>query len=91
MVNNIQKRGTMFPVSIRKLQTKIGCNALLDTGATRSCMNYNNAFKLGRDQIKQFNTMQVVGVDGSDLGAVGTLKCKIEVRDMEVEQTFIVC
>ena len=84
------KRGTTFPVSIR-LQTKIDCNALMDTGATRSCMNYSTAFKLGKDQIKQFNTMQVVGADGSDLGAVGTLKCRITVGDIEVEQTFIVC
>ena len=35
--------------------------------------------------------MQVVGVDGSDLGAVGTLQCKITIGDIEVEQTFIVC
>ena len=35
--------------------------------------------------------MQVVGADGSDLGAVGTLQCKITIGDIEVEQTFIVC
>ena len=77
LINNIQKRGTTFPISIRNQQTKIDSNALLDTGATRSCMNYSTAYRLGKDQIKQFNTMQVVGADGSDLGAVGTLKYKI--------------
>ena len=35
--------------------------------------------------------MQVVGADGSDLGAVGTLQGKITIGDIEVEQTFIVC
>ena len=35
--------------------------------------------------------MQVVGADSSDLGAVGTLECKITIGDIEVEQTFIVC
>ena len=35
--------------------------------------------------------MQVVGADGSDLGAVGTIECKITIGDIEVEQTFIVC
>ena len=35
--------------------------------------------------------MQVVGADGSDLGVVGTLQCKIMIGDIEVEQTFIVC
>ena len=91
MINNIQKRGTTFPVSIQNLQMRIDSNALMDTGATRSCMNYSRAYKVGKDNIKQFNTMQVVGADGSDLGAVGTLKCKITIGDIEVEQMFIVC
>ena len=54
-------------------------------------MKYSTAYKLGKDQIKQFNTMQVVGVDGSDLGAIGTLSCKITIGDIELDQTFIVC
>ena len=58
------------------LQIDIDSNALMDMGATRSCMNYSTAYSLGKDQIKQFNTMQVVGADGSDLGAVGTISCK---------------
>ena len=91
MVNNIQKRGTTFPILIQNLQTQIDSNALMDTGATRSCMNYNTTYRLGKDQIKHFNTMQVVGADGSDLGAVGTLSCKIAVGDIELDQTFIVC
>ena len=63
----------------------------MDTGATRSCMNYSMAYKLGNNHIKQFKTTQVVGADGSDLGAVGTLQCKIMIGDIEVEQTFIIC
>ena len=54
-------------------------------------MNYSTAYKLGKSQIKQFSTMQVVGADGSDLGAVGTLNCKISLGDIEVDQTFNVC
>ena len=91
VVNNIQKRETTFPISIRNLQIKVDSNALMDTGATRSCMNCSTAHRLGRGQIKQFNTMQVVGADGSDLGVLGTLTCKITIGDMEIEQTFIVC
>ena len=63
----------------------------MNTEATRSCMNYSTAYKLGKGRIKQFNTMQVVGPDGSDLGAVGTLECKITIGGIEVDQTFIVC
>ena len=91
IINDIQKRGTTFPVSIKSRNTKIDSNALMGTGATRSCMNYNTAYKLGNNNIKQFKTTQVVGADGSNLGAVGTLQCKITIGDIEVEQTFIVC
>ena len=35
--------------------------------------------------------MQVVGVNGSDLGAAGKLRCKITIGDIEMNQTFIVC
>ena len=91
VINNIQKRGTTFLICIRKPQKSIDSNALMDTGATRSCTNYNTAYRLGKDQIKQLNTMQVVGADGSDLGALGTISCKISLGDIEVEQPFIVC
>ena len=87
----MQKRGTTFPVSIESRNTKIDSNALMDTGDTRSCMNYSTAYKLGKNDVKQFKTTQVVGADGSDLGAVGTLQYKIIIGDIEVEQTFIVC
>ena len=33
----------------------------------------------------------MVGADGSDLGAVGTMSCKIRIGDIEIEQTFIIC
>ena len=32
----------------------------------------------------------MVGADSNDLGAVGTLECKITIGDIEVDQTFIV-
>ena len=54
-------------------------------------MNYKTAYRLGKDQIKQFNAMQVVGADGSDSGAVGTINCIISLGDIEVEQAFIIC
>ena len=35
--------------------------------------------------------MQVVGADGSDLGAVGEIRCDLEVDDTMLQQDFIVC
>ena len=87
MINNVQKN---IP-NLNQKPTKMDSNALMDTGATRSCMNYSTAYKLGKDRVKQLNTMQVVGADGSDLGTVGTLECKITIGGIEVEQTFMVC
>ena len=54
-------------------------------------MNYSMAYKMGKNGIRQFKTMQVVRADGSDLGAVGMIECKITIGDIEVEQMFIVC
>ena len=62
----------------------------MDTGAMRSCMNYSMAYKLGKNCIRQFEAMQVAGADGSDLGAVATIECKIMIGHVEVEQMFIV-
>ena len=89
MINDIQKRGTTFPVSIQNKQIRIDSNALMDTGATRSCMNYSTAYRVGRNNIKQFRTLQVVGADGSDLGAVGTLQCKVTIGDIEVSKHLL--
>ena len=42
-------------------------------------MNYKTAHQIGKGKIKPYNKMQVVGADGSDLGAVGEIRCDIEV------------
>ena len=55
VINDIQKRGTTFPVSIQNKHMQIDSNALMDTGATRSCMNYSTAYKLGK---KEYKTVQ---------------------------------
>ena len=54
-------------------------------------MNYKTAHQVGKGKIKLFNKMQVVGADGSDLGAVGEITCHIEIGDTTIQQTFIVC
>ena len=54
-------------------------------------MNYKTAHQIGKGKIKPYNKMQVVGADGSDLGAVGEIRCNIEVGDTIIQQDFIVC
>ena len=66
MINNIQKRGTTFPVSIQNKQIHIDSNTLMDTGATRSCMNYSTAYKMGKRLYKAIQN----NAGGSGLTAV---------------------
>ena len=66
------EQGTTFP-------TKIGttmCNALIDTGATRSCMR--------RKYYKKSAT-------GSNLAPVGLVNCTFELGKTTFRSDFIVC
>ena len=46
-------------------------DSLMDTGATRSCMNYNMFMKLGNGNLRQQGTHTVTAADGGNLGAIG--------------------
>ena len=59
--------GTKFPVTIN-LQVNI--NALYDTRATRSCMNYDTFFSLGLD-LDDKPVSHVRTASGTDMGAIG--------------------
>ena len=50
----------------------------MDTGATRSCMNYNTFMKLGTGSLRQKGTPTVTVADGGNLGAIGITTCKIQ-------------
>ena len=47
--------------------------------------------KLKHIHINQANTPPVVGADGSDLGAMGTVTCELQMGGKTVSQEFIVC
>ena len=63
----------------------------MDTGAIRSCINYTTFNKLGGKGLAWKATPTVMGADGSDLGALGTVTYKIQLGTKQVEQDFIVC
>ena len=63
----------------------------MDTGAGKSCMNYAT-FEKVQGTLKQIGEhCKVVGADGSDLGAMGTVECEITLGNKLVTQTFLVC
>ena len=62
-----RRMGTTFPV-MTDLNVKI--NALYDTGAARSCMNYETFFSLGLD-LDDKAVRHVWIASGTDMGAIG--------------------
>ena len=65
--------------------------ALMDTGAGKSCINYGMFEKI-RGTLKRWAYQgRVVGADGSDLGAMGTVECEITLGSRVVMQSFVIC
>ena len=79
--------GTTFPVTIN-LQVNI--NALYDTGATRSCMNYDAFFNLGLD-LDDKTVPRMRTTSGTDMGAIGFATLTFGINDHSFTQQFIVC
>ena len=68
------EQGTTFP-------TKVGntmCNALIDTGATRSCMSEKYYKKLHLAKIHLLQNVNVKLATGSNLAPVGLVNCTFE-------------
>ena len=81
------EQGTTFP-------TKVGntmCNALIDTGATRSCMSEKYYKKLHLAEIHLLQNVNVKSATGSNLAPVGLVNCTFELGKTEFDSEFIVC
>ena len=81
------KQGTTFP-------TKIGttmCNALIDTGATRSCMSGKYYKKLQLAKIHLLQNINVKLATGRNLAPVGLVSCTFELGKTKFRSDFIVC
>ena len=90
--NDVQKRGTSFPIFFPDSKDpEMIWDSLMDTGATISCMNYNTFMKLGNGNLRQTGTPTVTAADGGNLGAIGITTCKIWLGTETIKQDFIVC
>ena len=90
--NDVQKRVTSFPIFFftDSKDPETIWDSLMDTGATRSCMNYM-FMKLGNGNLRQKGTPTVTAADGDNLGAIGITTCKIWLGTEMIKQDFIVC
>ena len=81
------EQGTTFP-------TKVGstlCNALIDTGATKSCMNESYYKMLHLDSIHSVVNTRVRSATGSNLSPLGIVNCTLKLGKTTFVNDFIVC
>ena len=81
------EQGTTFP-------TKVGstlCNALIDTGATKSCMSESYYKTLHLNSIRSVANTHVSSATGSNLSPLGIVNCPLKLGKTTFVNDFIVC
>ena len=81
------EQGTTFP-------TKVGttlCNALIDTGATKSCMSKSYYKTLHLNSIHSVSNTCVRSATGSNLSPLGIVNCTLKLGKTTFDNDFIVC
>ena len=81
------EQGTTFP-------TKIGtsmCNALIDTGVTRSCISEKYYQNLPSTRIHHLRNISVRSATGSNLTPLGLINCSFELGQIRFNGDLIVC
>ena len=64
------------------------CNALIDTGATRSCMSEKYYKKLQLTKIHLLQNINVKSAPGSNLSPIGLVNCTFELGKAEFSSDF---
>ena len=81
------EQGTTF-------HTKIGtsmCNALIDTGATKSCISEKYYQQLPLMKIQHLKNVSVKSAMGTNLIPLGMINCSFELGNIRFTNTLIVC
>ena len=81
------EQGTTFPT---RIGTSI-CNALIDTGATRSCISEKYYQQLPAIQMQKLNHISVKSATGSNLTPLGIIHCSFELGKVTFNNSLIVC
>ena len=81
------ERGTTFLIDIQGSK----CNALIDTGATRSCISEAYFKTLPHQNLKGLHKVAVRSASGSSLAPVGFMTCNITLGNKTFQHDFIVC
>ena len=81
------ERGTTFPIAIQGTK----CNALIDTGATQSCISEAYFKTLPQQNLKGLCRVAVKSASGSSLVPVGFITCNITLGNKTFQHDFVVC
>ena len=81
------EHGTTFPTQIG---TSV-CHALIDTGATRSCISEKYYQSLPLTKIQFIQNISVRSATGSNLSPLGLINCSFELGKVKFNSDFIVC
>ena len=81
------EQGTTCPTKIGTLM----CNALIDTGATRSCISEKYYQNLPSTKICHLRNISVRSATGSNLTPLGLINCSFELGKIRFNNKLIVC
>ena len=82
-----KKTGTTFPITFNNNQNY---NALYDTGAGASLINYSAYVSLGKDLNSGYQPF-IKNASGEDMGTLGQVTCTFTINSQPFTQSFIVC
>ena len=80
-------QGTTFPT---KISTSM-CNALINTGATRSCISEKYYQHLPSTRIHHLKNISIRSATGSNLTPLGVISCSFELGKIRFNSNLIVC
>ena len=81
------EQGTTFPT---KIGTSI-CNALIDTGTTKSCISERFYQQLPAIQWQKLNHISIRSATGSNLTPLGVIHCSFKLGKIMFNNSLIIC
>ena len=82
-----KKTGITFPITFNNNQNY---NALYDTGASASLINYSEYVSLGKDLDTGYQPF-IKNASGEDMGTLGQVTCIFTINSQPFTQSFIIC
>ena len=67
------------------------CKALIDTGASRSCISEKNYKEMQLPPVSELFAVRVTSANGSPIKVLGITKCPVILGKEQYEHTFMVC